>query len=78
MQKSTREKESMKEREREREKTGGEDTCGWPLVIFIGRVYRRALGTKKKEKKSEGREERAGAKNEEAREKERTGSESIR
>lgn len=47
--------------------------CGWPLVIFIGRIYRRALDPKKR-KKNEGRERKAGAKNEEMREKERTGS----
>lgn len=51
----TREREDEGWRERRRW-TGGEGTCEWPLVIFIGRVYRRALGTKKKGKKSEGRE----------------------
>lgn len=51
MRKSARKKERMRERGR-----GGEGTCGWPLVIFIGRVYRRALNPKKKGKNNEGRE----------------------
>lgn len=65
-------KECTREREKEGEEDGEEGTCGWPLVIFIGRVYRRALGTKKKEKKARVAQ-RARAKSVEAREKERAG-----
>ena len=44
---------------------GVECTCGWPLVIFIGRVYRRAYrgekkgrGKREKKREKEGREKR--------------------
>lgn len=71
----------MRESAREREKkTDGEGTCGWPLVIFIGRVYRRALSVRKKKKEKNPRVAKQAG-NEEVRENEGTGrasSESIR
>jgi len=67
-------RKGKREKERERERRWVRKVrAGGTLVIFIGRVYRRALGTKKK-KKSKGRGTNGSAKRENERERERTGS----
>lgn len=60
MRKSVREKRTdrgKKKREREQNEHR-EGICGWPLVIFIGRVYRRVLGSQKKRGAAERKREK--------------------